>query len=188
MDRTFQVAIGICVLLFVVTLNLFFRDSLHNKVRDVWSRVTGTQIAVTPAPVTGPAVEAASKPKLHTRHRAAPEVQPEPEKKDPPPVTQKVETPPLPFPTADDLKAGMTKKEMMSRFGAPRFTASWSEGGSLSEKFIYARDEQVTAVILRDGHVVTSRTGQNDPWERSAWWQRDGRNGEPADSNPAKAR
>jgi hypothetical protein len=190
MDRTFQVGIGICVVLFLVTLNIFFRDSLQHGVRDVWSSVTGSQVAVSQPPSAAPVVESAPKPKAKARKqpRPAPEPEPEPAKKEAALAAPKVETPPPPFPKADDLKAGMTKKEMMSRFGAPRFTASWSDAGALSEKFIYIREEQVTAVILRDGQVVTSRTGQNDPWARSAWWQTGSREkSESADRNAAKS-
>ena len=172
MERTFQVAIGISVVLFFVTLNVFFRDSLNKGARDVWSLVAGSETTVTPVP-TPPVEEAKTKPKVRARPQpqAAREVEPpEPLKTEAAPPPPKVEPPP-PFPMAEELKAGMSRKEMMGRFGAPRFTASWSDNGALSEKFIYTREAQVTAVILRDGQVVTSRTGQNDPWARSAWWQ-----------------
>jgi hypothetical protein len=173
MDKTFQVAIGVSVVLFFITLNILFKDSFPSGVRNVWSRVTGTpaQVTVTTdTPVPPPVEEPKRKPKLRAHARIADPPEPLPEKK-PPTEVVKVELPPPPFPTAQDLRAGMSRREMIGRFGAPRFTASWSESGSLAEKFIYIREAQVTAVILRDGEVVISRTGHNDPWERSAWWQ-----------------
>jgi hypothetical protein len=188
LDKTFQLAIGISVvLLFFVTLNIFFKDSVPSGVREMWSRVTGAaaQGNVTSATTGAPAVkEPKPKPKLRPRAQPAAVPEPLPETK-PPTEVVKVELPP-PFPIAEDLKAGMTRREMIGRFGAPRFTASWSESGALAEKFIYTRDAQVTAVILRDGHVVISRTGQSDPWARSAWWQAGANEKAEADRDGAK--
>jgi len=39
-------------------------------------------------------------------------------------IKVQVDLPPLPFPTPDDLKPGMTKLDMISKFGVPRLAAS----------------------------------------------------------------
>src|SRR5690242_307084 len=127
MDRTFQVAIGVCIVLFLITLNIFFRDSVEHGVRNAWSRVTGSQSVAATAPAPAPPPDPAPKPRAKPRkpHQSDPEPQPEPDlaQKEPSAAARKIELPPPPFPTATDLRSGMTKREMMTRFGAPRFTA-----------------------------------------------------------------
>src|ERR1044071_9457443 len=104
MDKTFQVAIGVSVVLFFITLNILFKDSFPSGVRNVWSRVTGTpaQVTVTTdTPVPPPVEEPKRKPKLRAHARIADPPEPLPEKK-PPTEVVKVELPPPPFPTAQD--------------------------------------------------------------------------------------
>jgi len=165
----------VCVIIFLATLNIFFKDPVQRTVRDVWSVVSGSSTNVTPSANATPAAPAPPKAKTKQHARPAREEElakvTEPKETLVPPKTVEVTPQPPPFPSADDLKAGMTREELLARFGQPRFTASWSENGMLAEKFIYSRDARVTAVILRDGEVVTSRTGRHDPWARSAWWQ-----------------
>jgi hypothetical protein len=156
MNRAFQVVIGVSVILLLIMLAIFFKGST----------VTEPQVASVP-PTAGkspgkPEAKPKSKGQLERRHKAAQEAEPDIiETSGLPVIKVKVETPPPPFPAASDVKAGMSREEMISKFGNPRVAASWAEHGSLAEKFIYTRDAQVTAVMLLDGEVVRSRTGSS---------------------------
>jgi hypothetical protein len=165
MNRAFQVVIGLSIILLVVMLIIFFKgpDS---------SETQAAAMAAIPQPAAKPAAasEPKAKPKVHTeRRRDAREGDAEPQNPATPVLTVTVEIPPPPFPGAGDVTPGMTREQMIGRFGTPRVAASWAENGSLAEKFIYTRDAQVTAVMLLDGEVVRSRTGHVDPSVRPRW-------------------
>jgi hypothetical protein len=157
MNRAFQVVIGVSVILLVIMLSIFFKGSA----------VTESQVATAaPPPTAKSAATPEAKPKTKAqleRRRKAREAEAEPEMHEPeiPVMTVTVEVPSPPFPAAADVKAGMTREEMIGKFGTPRVAASWAENGYLAEKFIYTRDAQVTAVMLLDGEVVRSRTGRS---------------------------
>ena len=155
MNRTFQVVIGVSIILLIVMLSIFFKGST----------TTESQVAMMPPPTVQPARTSESKPKasLERRHKGrAAEAQTEAQQLEIPVTTMEVRVPPPPFPAAADMKPGMTREEIIETFGYPRAAASWAENGLLAEKFIYTRGAQVTAVMLLGGVVVRSRTGQSD--------------------------
>ena len=161
MNRTFQVVIGVSLVLLVVVLIIFFKGPKTEEPQ---------QAVILEAAKPVPKTEAKPKAKPHAERRhdraqAAPETASIETAAAP---VSKVIVPPPPFPAPADLKAGMRREEMIRKFGNPRVVASWAQNGSLAEKLIYTRDAQVTAVLLVDGRVVKSGTGQNDPRLRSA--------------------
>ena len=155
MNRTFQVVIGVCVVLLVIMLSVLYKGTAN----------TESQVAILPPsfpvkPTVTP--EPPHKPKAHIeRRRSAPQPAATPEEREVPVMTIEVNVSTPPFPAAADVQAGMTKDEMITKFGSPRIAASWAENGYLAEKFIYTRDAQLTAVMLLNGEVVRSRTGHS---------------------------
>jgi hypothetical protein len=62
--------------------------------------------------------------------------------------------PPI-FPYIGELKRGLDRTEIQSRFGEPDWRASKSERGSLFETFVYRRkgDGRIVAISLKNGAV-----------------------------------
>lgn len=74
-----------------------------------------------------------------------------------------LESPIPPFPNAAVVRAGISKAEVKQKFGAPDFSATWTDVGGLKEKYIYLGPTQSTTFVLYNGSVVSVRT---EPFDR----------------------
>jgi len=78
-----------------------------------------------------------------------------------PVVPEKADAPPAKVPAADDVKAGMTKEELLKSFGEPTSKMSMAEGKKLVERFRYSDKISYVRVILEDGKVKEVTSGKN---------------------------
>ena len=93
----------------------------------------------------------AEKPQLRTKPIAKREEIP---KQDIP--VFEVEVKMLPFPSTSDVRGGMLRAEFIARFGEPDASATWLDKGTSYERLVYQTQERFTAVLIRDGRVVSS--------------------------------
>lgn len=76
------------------------------------------------------------------------------------PVPTTVVTVPIPpFPEAAAVRPGMSRGEVVRRFGSPNWKATWAESGTLHEDYTYVDHERATELSIQAGRVVTSQTG-----------------------------
>jgi len=64
-----------------------------------------------------------------------------------------------PFPEATAVRLGMSKGEVVRRFGPPNWKAIWTESRTLQEKYAYVDNERATVMFIQAGKVVSSWTG-----------------------------
>jgi hypothetical protein len=62
-----------------------------------------------------------------------------------------------PFPTKAEVKVGMPRADVISRFGEPDAVATWSERGILHEKFLYRSLDRASEVFIEAGRVSSQR-------------------------------
>ena len=73
----------------------------------------------------------------------------------------KSDAPPAKVPAPDDVKAGMSREELLKSFGEPASKMSMAEDGKLVERFRYSDKVSYVRVILEDGKVKEVSSGKN---------------------------
>lgn len=58
---------------------------------------------------------------------------------------------------ASDIPLNLPLPDLIAKFGEPDLTASWSSGGKLNRKLIYANDGRTLEVNVQNGRVVSKR-------------------------------
>ena len=149
-DRGLAPTLAAILVICVGALTYLYKDSMPVTVRKMLTWDSG------PAQVPQP--EPAPKPVHKAKRKArAAENSPQPMLNLPVQVYEMViELPP--FPRAVDVKAGMTRDELIHKFGAPTLSATWTDVGSLNERYVYVQNGRLTTVVIRDGRVVSGRT------------------------------
>jgi hypothetical protein len=76
------------------------------------------------------------------------------------PLYEEPRLPPVSFPTAGDLPAGMSRSSIKEKYGDPNFVTIQADGGVLLERYIYLnRDRNTTTlVVLENGRTVRAHS------------------------------
>jgi hypothetical protein len=144
------------VVLLVVLLGVFFiTDSMPAGLRKYlgWAPVEPAAAPVAAAPAkdkTGPKPKAEYQAHQTMSHEAAAQVQAQPKRAQSRQLSS--------LPNEADLLPGTPREEVLQKFGQPDYTAKWSRGGTLNEKYIYGQGETATSIMLQNGKVISSRT------------------------------
>lgn len=64
-----------------------------------------------------------------------------------------------PFPEAAAIRPGMSKFEVVRRFGSPNWKATWTESRTLYEEYTYVDRQRATELWIQAGRVVSSQSG-----------------------------
>jgi hypothetical protein len=64
-----------------------------------------------------------------------------------------------PFPEAAAILPGMSKAEVVRRFGPPNWKVTWTDSRTLNEKYAYMDHQRVTELLIQAGRVVSRQTG-----------------------------
>ena len=63
-----------------------------------------------------------------------------------------------PFPERNAIRPGMSRDEIVRRFGPPNWKATWTEWDTLYEKYTYVDHQRATALLIQAGRVASSQT------------------------------
>lgn len=66
-----------------------------------------------------------------------------------------VPVPPLPFPSAREVRPGTERDQLKDTFGPPTLEASTADQGHLFETYVYKKDRAQAVIRLRDGKVYS---------------------------------
>lgn len=64
-----------------------------------------------------------------------------------------------PFPEAAAVRPGMSRVEVVHRFGSPNWKATWTQSRTLYEEYTYVDRQRATELWIQAGRVVSSQTG-----------------------------
>jgi hypothetical protein len=68
-----------------------------------------------------------------------------------------IDVPIPPFPSKSKVRVGMSRAELIGRFGEPNVRATWSDKGTEREKLLYQGQERSTEILIEDGSVVSTK-------------------------------
>jgi len=146
--------LAIAVLL-VLGVAYLLRDSLPAEIRSLVSgsrEAVPAQQAATPSPSTKQAARIDHRPRSKAPSSTGPEAVNTP-------VSATAITFQIPpFPEAAAVRPGMSMGEVVRRFGPPNWKATWTESGTLRQKYTYVDHERATELSIQAGRVVISRT------------------------------
>lgn len=144
--------LGITALL-LVGVAFVFRDTWRREIQNVYS--AGRAPAAQPAAVVP---EAKTKPKANPHRASAQRLATEVE-----PAPVEIPKPAAPMPVASrpviemqEVPRGISRAELIDRFGMPTSSATWRDSKVLNEKLIYRDQRRTTAVLIQDGTVISS--------------------------------
>ena len=146
--------LGITALL-LVGVAFVFRDTWRPEIQRVFS--AGRAPAAQPAVVVP---ESKTKPKANPHRASAQRMATEAE-----PAPVEIPKPAAPTPVASrpvvemhDVPRGISRADLIDRFGMPTSSATWRDSKILNEKLIYRDQRWTTAVLIQNGTVISSNT------------------------------
>ena len=147
--------LGVTVLLLAGVLYVF-RDSVQPQIRSVLAlgrTPVGVQKGAAVAPTNS---NPRANPHRRRAQRLAINLEVPLKARPVPPVLRTFPMPPAPDEV--QIRSGLSRAEVIDRFGIPTSSATWRDSRILDEKFIYLDRQKTTMVLLQNGKVISSRT------------------------------